>query len=74
MSDLQQNKSSGGDPKTFIAVILSVLVIVGGVVINERFFPAPKPAAQALAPTTQPAQEIQPASGQAAAPAPTAIA
>jgi YidC/Oxa1 family membrane protein insertase len=70
------------DKNTVIAVVLAVVVIVGGMLIQSVFFPAPKPAVSATAPaqtsetrpTPAPAveQPVQPAVAPAGTPAPAA--
>ncbi len=67
------------DKKTLLAVVISVVIIVGGMLVQSTFFPpkpaavpAPQTAAPAAVPAPTPAQ-TPPAAAQAATPAPTAL-
>jgi YidC/Oxa1 family membrane protein insertase len=49
-----------GDKRTLIAIVLSVIVIVGSIMIQNLFFPQPSPAPVAPAQTTVPAPNAAP--------------
>lgn len=70
MSDLQPNRQSSFDGKTVLAVVLSVVVIIGGSILFPPTPPAPA-AVPAAAPTAQAGSEIQ-ATAAPASPAPQA--
>ena len=72
MSILDGNHDSGGDKRTLIAVILSVIIITVGFSLQGIFFPTPKQAAPST-PTSVAAPASTPAATQAS-PAPNAPA
>ncbi len=57
-----------------IAVMLSMLVLLGWSFVSEQFFPAPKPAPKVSAPATQSATPSAPIVPQVGTPAPAAAA
>ena len=70
MSDLNPKESSF-DPRTIIAVVLSVVVISAGIYLNERFFSPKTPTTTTVAATT--AAPVEPAATAAPAPAAQSI-